>query len=85
MDDFDHRALTLGQRLFRLLQALDPNPTAPPLLSGPLSTRDGVSWDIELSEGAVERLTDLLEAAESRPRPSVRPPLYVVPTLGEAS
>ncbi|MFF2475107.1 hypothetical protein [Streptomyces sp. NPDC058066] len=85
MDDFDLRAVALGQRLFRLLQGLDPNPPARPLLAIPISTPAGISWDAKLSEAAVERLTDLIEAVEARPRSGIRPPLYVVPTSPEVA
>ncbi|MFB7707930.1 hypothetical protein [Streptomyces sp. NPDC056105] len=85
MGDFDLRAVALGQRLFRLLQALDSDPTARPLLAMPISTAAGFSWGNELSEVAVERLTRILEAAEARPQSVARPVLRLVPTLEEAS
>lgn len=67
------RAVALGQRLFHLLAALDSDPTATPLLTGPIGTADGVSWDIELSEKAAEKLTRLMEAADGpTPEPTVR-------------
>lgn len=71
--DIDLRAVALGQRLYRLLQALDPESTAEPLLAIPISTRDGFSWDGQLSEAAAEKLTRLMEAAgEPTPKPTVR-------------
>ncbi|HEY9370396.1 hypothetical protein [Streptomyces sp.] len=69
----DDRAVALGYRLAHLLLALDPKPTTRPLLAVPISTHDGFSWDVELSEAAVERLTRLMEAAdEPTPTPTVR-------------
>jgi hypothetical protein len=67
MTGIDNRALLLGHRLARLLNALDPEPTAPALLHLPIRTHDDVfAWDLELSEAAVEGLTALLEAVEER-------------------
>jgi hypothetical protein len=80
------QALALGHRLARLLQALDPEPAAVPLLKLPIRTADGFAWDVELSEAAVESLTARLEAVEDRQwsaRPPVRPVLRVL--RGEAS
>ena len=79
----DLSALAIGQRLAHLLQALDPQPAACPLLAVPISTRDGFSWDNELSEAAAEKLIRLMEAAERRS--GVRPPLYLVHSSPEAA
>ncbi|MFB6516382.1 hypothetical protein ACFCWG_24775 [Streptomyces sp. NPDC056390] len=85
MDDFDLLAVALGQRLFRLLQALDPNPAARPLLAMPISTPAGISWDNGLSEVAVERLTRILEEAEARPQYVTRRALHLVPAGPEVA
>ena len=75
----DNRALILGHRLARLLQALDPEPDAVPLLKFPIRTPDGVfAWDVGLSEAAVEGLTVLLEAVEDRQWSVRRPVLRLV-------
>ncbi|MFD8771406.1 hypothetical protein [Streptomyces sp. NPDC059916] len=84
-DDADLRALALVYRLARLLRELDQAPSGSPAATVSIGTAIGIECESKLSERAMQRLTDLLEAAESRPRPGVRPPLYVVPTLGEAS
>lgn len=79
MTAIDNQALVLGHRLARLLQALDPEPDAAPLLKFPIRTPDGVfAWDIELSEAAVEGLTVLLEAVEDRQWSAGRPVLRLV-------
>ncbi|MEV6696257.1 hypothetical protein AB0M68_03715 [Streptomyces sp. NPDC051453] len=82
--DINLRAVQLGSRLFHLLAALDPEPTAAPLLAAPISTPNGFLWPLELSERAVELLTDLLEAAEPR-RSGVRPPLHLVHSSPEVA
>ncbi|MFE2486012.1 hypothetical protein ACFXGR_22480 [Streptomyces mirabilis] len=79
MSAIDNRALQLGCRLARLLQALDPEPTAAPLLKLPIHTHDGVfAWDVELSEAAVAGLTRLLEAVEERQWSAQQPILRLV-------
>ena len=79
MTPVDDRAVQLGHRLARLLQALDPEPDAAPLLKFPIRTPDGVfAWEVELSEAAVEGLTVLLEAVEDRQWSVRRPVLRLV-------
>lgn len=79
MTVIDNQALILGHRLARLLQALDPEPGAAPLLKLPIRTHDDVfAWDLALSEAAVEGLTALLEAVEDRQWSAGRPVLRLV-------
>ncbi|MET9909720.1 hypothetical protein ABZZ74_23445 [Streptomyces sp. NPDC006476] len=79
MTIIDNRALTLGHRLARLLQALDPEPGAAPLLKLPIRTHDDVfAWDLELSETAVEGLTRILEEVEDRQWSAGQPVLKLV-------
>ncbi|MFD7185514.1 hypothetical protein ACFV90_36830 [Streptomyces sp. NPDC059904] len=85
MSAVDLRALALGQRLFCLLQDLDSMSTSGPLLEVSIRTAAGFEWDLELSERAVERLTDPVAAAEARPQFVTRPALRLVPSAGEAS
>ena len=79
MTVIDNRAVQLGHRLARLLQALDPESGAAPLLKLPIRTHDDVfAWDLELSEAAVEGLTVLLEAVEDRQWAARQPVLRLV-------
>jgi hypothetical protein len=75
----DNRALVLGHRLARLLNALDPEPGSAPLLKLAIRTHDDVFlWGLELSEAGVEGLTGLLEAVEDRQWSAGRPVLKLV-------
>lgn len=81
MTTIDNRALVLGHRLARLLNALDPEPGSAPLLKLAIRTHDDVFlWNVELSEAGVEGLTGLLEAVEDRQWSARQPVLRIVRT-----
>lgn len=71
MNDRSLKAVAAGARLAHLLNDLDPDGrAAEPFLPVVLETPQGeLRWDLKLSETAIERLTQLLEAARPQPAP----------------
>lgn len=61
VDDRQHRAIGAAQGLARALAEFDPQPTDG-FLAAALTSTDGISYGLTLSEAGVEQLTQLLTA-----------------------